>query len=134
MGTNCFVYYDEDTKRRSCGPDLVANSGHRHDQGSWVVWAEGGLPPTLIVELLSATSEDEDRGSKMVRAATQFKAPDYYLYDTEDQRFEGYHLHHGQYIRVVPDADGRIACQSLPLKLGVQGKWLRWFTLDGNCC
>ncbi|MHB2016645.1 MAG: Uma2 family endonuclease [Candidatus Xenobia bacterium] len=133
VGSNSFVYYD--LEKRACGPDFyVVNGGLEREQrqGSWVVWDEGDLYPTLIVELLSPTSEKEDRGSKMTRYEARFHAPDYYLYDTEDQRFEGYHLREGGYVRVLPDADGRIACQSLPLKLGVVGKWLRWFTLDGR--
>ena len=68
VGGNMFVYYSElQTKKNDFrGPDLfvVLNTTHR-ERKSWVVWGEDGRTPDVVIELLSETTEDVDRGEKM---------------------------------------------------------------------
>ncbi len=131
VGVNSFVYYA--LKKHPKGPDFyVVNGGTMEDQGSWVAWSEGNLLPTLIVELLSPSTERDDRTTKRDFYRTVFKTADYFIYDTENQRFEGWQLHGDEYRPVTVLPGGRVRCQSLPLELGVHGKWLRWYTPDGQ--
>jgi Uma2 family endonuclease len=130
-GHNCFLYYAPG--KPPVGPDIfVVNEGQDQAQGSWVVYSEGDLFPTFICELLSPSTELEDRGTRKTRYQNVFRTQDYFLYDTEDQRFEGFWLLDGVYVPATPEPSGHIRSKSLPLELGVVGKWLRWFTLDGR--
>jgi Uma2 family endonuclease len=130
IGTNCFLYYAVGT--RPCGPDfMVVNGGKDEGQGSWVVYSEGDLRPTFICEMLSPTSETADRTTKLARYE-RLEVLDYVLYDTETQRLEVYHYVGGRYVPVLPLPSGRFPLQSLPLQLGIVGKWLRWFTPSGE--
>jgi Uma2 family endonuclease len=130
IGTNCFLYYA--VGARPCGPDfMVINGGKDEGQGSWVVYSEGDLRPTFICEMLSPTSETADRTTKLARYE-RLEVLDYVLYDTETQRLEVYHYMGGRYVPVLPLPSGRFALQSLPLQLGIVGKWLRWFTPSGD--
>jgi Uma2 family endonuclease len=132
VGSNSFVYYQTEPAKAK-GPDFyVVNGGLPAGQGSWVVPAENGLYPTLVGELLSPSTEQKDRTTKKDFYQNVFKSPDYFIYDTENQRFEAWHLVQGVYRPVTALANGRIPCQSLPLHLGVVGKWLRWFTPEGE--
>jgi hypothetical protein len=132
IGVNSFVYY-QTRPAKAKGPDFyVVNGGEWTMQGSWVIPAENGLKPTLIVELLSPSTEVTDRTTKKDFYETIFQTPDYGIYDTENQRFEAWHRIDGVYRPVAALASGRIPCQSLPLHLGVHGRWLRWFLPDGT--
>lgn len=62
---NSFVYYDQRRGAQPVGPDFyVVNGGRQGKQKMWVAWREGNLLPSLVVEMLSPTSEENDRGKK----------------------------------------------------------------------
>jgi Uma2 family endonuclease len=137
---NSFVYYDpHDVKRGVSGPDVyVVWGGQQRGQSKWVVWEEGGLLPTLSIELLSPRTEANDRGKKFVLLRDQFKAPDYFLFDTDVGRLEGFHLVGGGYEVTLPVKDDVLGCQwlpcsGMPLWVGVYQNWLRWFDPAAGC-
>ncbi len=130
LGHNAFVYYNP--RGYPVGPDFfVVNEGIERGQRSWVVWDEGGLYPSLIVELLSPSSDEKDHVKNFKIYQDIFRTPDYFIYDLRTLKLEAYHLIEGRYVRVLPDAKGLMRCASLPLKLGVTEPWLRWYTEDG---
>jgi len=116
--------------------DAIENPGRK----SWVVWEEDGRTPNIVVELLSESTEANDRGPKKRIYERVLKVPDYFLYDPLDHRFEGWRLNDGVYRALTPDAAGRLPCQEVGLWLGRwRGKyigrentWLRLFDAHGR--
>ena len=53
---------------------------HPPGQEKWVSWEEGDLLPTLIIELVSPSTEKGDRGRKLSIYRDFFHCPDYFLY------------------------------------------------------
>lgn len=148
IGGNNFVYYSpqqawdvHEGRPYYRGPDLffVDHVPHK-PRKAWVSWEEGGRLPDLIVELLSPSTEDVDRGVKMDLYARVFRTPEYYLYDFDTAVLEAYRLSGKAYRRVGPDRNGRFRSEVLGLDLGVwQGvvdtwdaSWIRLFHPDGR--
>jgi Uma2 family endonuclease len=146
IGGNMFVYYSELQSKRNDfrGPDVfvVLNTTKNPFRRSWVVWEENGRTPDLVIELISESTEAEDRGPKKEIYAKLLKTTEYYLYDPLNQRLEGYVLDSAKqaYRPMEKDAQGRYWSDVLQLGLGVApGKyhsaetlWLRWFDKEGN--
>jgi Uma2 family endonuclease len=132
VGGNMFLHYDPENKRRSRGPDffLVLDVVDR-ERKSWVVWQEGMRFPDLIIELLSATTREVDKGVKKDLYEGLFRTAEYYLYDPWSQEFIGYHLHGLHYHEVKPDAEQKISSTVTGLYLGLREGWLRWLTVEG---
>lgn len=131
-GGNSFVYYGPRIKHDVVGPDLyIVNGGVHRGQEKWIIALEDGLKPTLVMEFMSDTTRKYDQDGKLKLYRDKVGVLDYFLVDNGPV-VRGYHLHGSEYVPVLPDADGRIACTSLPLKVGVHDGWVRWFDLDGN--
>jgi Uma2 family endonuclease len=126
------VHYDPSNKRCLRGPDffLVLDVEDR-ERKSWVVWQEGMRFPDVIIELLSDTTREVDKGEKKALYAQLFRTPEYYLYDPFSQEFIGYYLHGGHYQEMQPDVEQKIFSAVTGLYLGVRDGWLRWLTADG---
>jgi Uma2 family endonuclease len=146
IGGNMFLYFSQLQSRRNDfrGPDVFVVVGvDPHERRSWVVWEEDGRAPDLIIELLSGSTEAEDRGRKMEVYAGSLRVPEYYLFDPVDGRLEAYALQPGdrRYTRRQPSSAHRFQSWSTQLELGVapdlvsygiRGPWLRWFKPDGS--
>lgn len=132
VGGNMFIHYDPDNKRHSRDPDffLVLDVDQR-ERKSWVVWWEGMRFPDVIIELLSDSTREVDKGDKKTLYARLFRTPEYYLYDPFSQEFIGYRLRDGDYQEIPPDAVGAIASRVTGLALGIRAGWLRWLTAAG---
>jgi len=132
VGGNMFIHYDPENKRHSRGPDffLVLDVDQR-ERKSWVVWWEGMRFPDVIIELLSDTTREVDKGDKKSLYARLFRTPEYYLYDPFSQEFLAYHLRGGCYEEIPPDAAGTVTSEVTGLALGVRADRLRWMTADG---
>ena len=88
---NMALYFNELQVRKNdfLGPDVfVVLDTVNRPRRSWVVWQEGQTPD-VVIELLSASTEDNDRGKKKQTYARSLHVPEYYLYDPLDGRFEG---------------------------------------------
>ncbi len=131
---NMTVYYKlEQLKKRSLrGPDFFVVLGvNPRTRKSWTVWQEGGRYPDVIVELLSDSTKSVDRGRKKVIYQNVFRTPEYFIFDPETLKLEGFILRAGVYVPIKPDASGRLQSKKLGLSLGVKGSDLRFFTPDG---
>jgi Uma2 family endonuclease len=133
VGGNMFLHYDPQSKRKFRGPDffLVLDVADR-ERKSWVVWQEGMRFPDVIIELLSDTTRQEDKGEKKTLYERVFRTGEYYLYDPFSQEFYGYHLHGTRYEKVEPDEEGKIYSPTTGLYLGIREGWLRWIKEDGS--
>jgi Uma2 family endonuclease len=132
VGGNMFVHYDPTNKRRSRGPDffLVLDVEER-ERKSWVVWQEGMRFPDLVIELLSDSTRDVDKGEKKALYEQTFRTQEYYLYDPFSQEFTSYHLQGVRYHEVQPDTEQKVYSAVTGLYLGVRAGWLRWLTGEG---
>jgi Uma2 family endonuclease len=132
VGGNMFLYYDPQHRGKFRGPDFfVVLDVDNRERKSWVVWQEGMRFPDVIIELLSDTTREIDKGEKKTLYERVFHTTEYYLYDPFSQEFVGYHLQRGRYEIVAPDEQGRVYSPLTDLYLVVRDGWLRWMTPDG---
>jgi len=145
VGGNMFVYFsDSQTVRNDFrGPDVfVVLDTERRERRSWVIWAEGGRAPTVVIELTSPSTEDVDRGAKMEIYARRMRVPIYVLFDPWTGKLEGYELDSIRlaYRPLEALPNGNLSCAPLGLSLGVrpgvhervEAPWLRWIGEDGK--
>jgi len=145
-GGNMFIYYSSEQARNRDfrGPDFFAVldvDGTRERQG-WVVWEENGRYPDVIVELLSDSTAEVDKGTKKNIYERVFKTPDYFVFDPfEPNSLQGWHLDANQrYQPLMPNERGWLWCQTLGFWLGTwegtidreTGVWLRFYDNSGN--
>jgi Uma2 family endonuclease len=132
---NLTIYFSpENIKSRDFrGPDFFVVLGtERRPRKSWVVWGEGGKYPNIIVEILSDSTADVDRGLKKQLYQDVFRTPDYFWFDPDSLEFQGFHLVDGTYNPLAPDPQGYLWSQQLGLFLGIYRQKLRFFTPDGK--
>jgi Uma2 family endonuclease len=136
VGGNMTIYFSPSQKKSEFfrGPDffLVLDCDPNPKRKSWAVWQEGGKYPNLIVEILSDSTADVDRGEKKQIYQDIFRTPDYFLYDPYKATLEGYHLVEGRYKSIIANSEGRMWSAQLELFLGVYADQLRFFTPIGE--
>jgi hypothetical protein len=107
----------------------------------WAVWQEGGRYPDLIIELLSPTTAREDRTTKRTLYERTFRTFEYFCYDPDAERLEGWRLGPRQrYQTIEPDARGWMQVEELGLWLGTwrgtyqgfEAVWLRFYDAEGR--
>ncbi len=145
VGGNMFLYFSATQAKKNDfrGPDVfVVLDTERRDRKAWVVWEEEGKLPDVIIELLSESTAEQDRGKKKRIYEKVLKIPHYVLFDPFSAELEAYQIDPqlAEYHRVPPGADGRIPVPRLGLELGVwpgehrgiEASWLRWYDADGR--
>jgi Uma2 family endonuclease len=143
VGGNLFLYFSETQSKRNDfrSPDvMIVLDTTKRERRAWVVWEEDGKTPSVIIELLSDTTEHVDRGEKM-RVYARLKVAEYFLFDPFTGVFEGYELDvlRGVYVRKQPDPRGHMRCEQMSLSLGkvvssyhgIEAPWLRWISPNG---
>lgn len=143
IGGNMGVYFSTLQARNNDfrAPDffVVLDAIPDRERKSWVVWEEDGRTPDVVIELLSASTEHEDRGRKM-RVYASLKVSEYYLYDPHTELLEGYRREETGFVPMPRRPDGTYECRTLGLLLGVAdgvyhshaGRYLRWKTPGGE--
>lgn len=132
---NLTIYYSPRQRKSEHfrGPDFFVVLGtERKPRKSWVVWQEDGKYPNVIVEILSPTTADTDRGLKKQIYQDIFRTPDYFWFDPYNLEFKGFHLLDGRYQELQHNADGWLWSQQLELYLGIFESQLRFFTTEGK--
>jgi Uma2 family endonuclease len=132
---NLTIYYSPRQRKSEDfrGPDFFVVLGvERKPRNSWVVWQEDGKYPNIIVEILSPTTADTDRGLKKQIYQDTFRTPDYFWFDPETLEFKGFHLVEGHYQQLQPNENGWLWSQQLGLYLGIHQSQLRFFTAVGQ--
>lgn len=99
---------------------------------SWVVWEEGGKYPNLVIELLSDSTAEVDRGEKKTIFQTIWCVPDYFWFHPDTLEFQGFHLVDGTYQPIEPSPQGWLWSEQLELFLGIYERQLRFFTPEGR--
>jgi Uma2 family endonuclease len=132
---NLTIYYSPRQRKSEYfrGPDFFVVLGvEPKPRNSWVVWQEEGKYPHVIVEILSPSTADTDRGLKKQIYQDTFRTPDYFWFDPETLEFQGFHLVEGQYQELQPNKRGWLWSQQLGLYLGIHQSQLRFFTASGK--
>jgi Uma2 family endonuclease len=132
---NLTVYYSPHQRKSEFfrGPDFFVVLGtERKTRKSWVVWEEDGKYPNVIVEILSDSTANTDKGLKKTIYQDTFRTPDYFWFDPYTQELAGFHLVDGEYQPLQASKQGYLWSQQLGLYLGVHEGLLRFFTRDGQ--
>ena len=135
IGANLTVYYSQAELRQRAfrGPDFFLVTGvSREPRNSWVVWAENGRYPDLIIELLSPSTARVDREDKKALYQNIFRTPEYFWFSPGTAEFAGFYLSDQRYIPIEADARGHLPSRILGLSLGVDNGQLRYFDGDGE--
>lgn len=135
LGANLTVYFSEEQikNRDFRGPDLfVVKNVEPRKRSSWVVWHEGGRYPDFILELLSNSTNNTDRGLKKELYQTRFRTPEYFWFSPITLEFAGFRLIAGNYEPIEPDDYGRLWSEVLGLYLGIWEEKLRLFRENGE--
>ena len=145
VGGNMAVYFSELQAKKNDfrGPDVfVVLDTVRRERRSWVVWGENSRTPNVVIELLSPSTEDVDRGEKMRVYSKLLRVTHYYLFDPMSGVLEGFTLDAvaREYVSTLPDESGDVPCPALGLRLGirhgqvmgVEADWLRWIDMAGQ--
>ncbi|MCC6620693.1 MAG: Uma2 family endonuclease [Deltaproteobacteria bacterium] len=144
VGSNMAVYYTDlqAVKNDLKAPDVfVALGVERRTRKSYVAWREGKTPD-VVIELLSESTEANDRGEKKRVYERLWRLPEYYLYTPDGETLEGFFFDPGRReLAPVPvDARGRIQSVALGCTFGVwegahrgrQARWLRIWDAQGT--
>ncbi|UFP96289.1 Uma2 family endonuclease [Gloeobacter morelensis] len=131
---NLTIYYSPNQRKSEDfrGPDFFLVLGvERRERRSWIVWHEDGRYPNVIVEILSDSTADVDRGLKKEIYSLTFRTPEYYLFDPNSFELQGFHLVDGRYESLHPEENGRLWSRQMGVFLGEQESRLRFFAPDG---
>jgi Uma2 family endonuclease len=132
---NLTIYYSQKKRKNEDfrGPDFfVVLDTERKTRKSWVVWAEDGKYPNVIVEILSDSTGNTDRDLKKKLYQDTFRTPDYFWFDPYTLEFAGFHLVDGKYQPLEPNNQEHLWSQQLGLYLGIHQALLRFFTPTGE--
>ncbi|MDW8283170.1 MAG: Uma2 family endonuclease [Myxococcales bacterium] len=145
IGGNLALYYSllQVKQKQVLAPDVMVCLGtERRVRACWAVWEEDGRVPDVVVEILSPSTAEVDRGDKKRLYGTVVRVPEYFLFDPDSGQLEGYRLGAGGlgYQPIGPDGAGRLPSERLGLALGVwegvwrgvEGPWARWYTAQGQ--
>jgi Uma2 family endonuclease len=126
---NMFFYYQEGNKRKHKAPDIMVVKGvdatiHRR---SYKLWEEK-VPPSVVIELTSAETKNEDIVTKpALYAALGIK--EYFLFDPLfeylDEQLLGYRMVEGEYMPIEADSDGDLHSEELGVIFSINGSLLR---------
>jgi len=132
---NLTIYYSLRQRKSEDfrGPDFFVVLGtERKPRKSWVVWEENGQYPNVIVELLSESTANVDRGLKKEIYQNIFRTPEYFWFDPHTLEFKGFELLRGIYQELSPNDRGWLWSEQLQLFLGIHDQKLRVFTPGGE--
>jgi len=159
-GMNMFVYYSVEQAREVAeeeaknlkkkafrGPDVFWVGGVDPDRERriWIAWEEGGRLPDVIFEMLAPATAKKDRTEKKDLYARVFGTAEYFLYEPDTGKLEGFRLAGRFYQPIAPDENGRLWSEELGASVGLwhgvavrsvqqkrEGDWVRLFRPDGT--
>ncbi|ELP54775.1 hypothetical protein O53_3600 [Microcystis aeruginosa TAIHU98] len=132
---NLTIYYSPNQRKSEYfrGPDFFVVLGvARKPRKSWVVWEEDGKYPHVIIDILSDSTAETDRGLKKEIYQETFWTPNYFWFDPTSLEFKGFQLMAGKYEEIAANEQGWLWSQQLELFLGVHDSQLRFLPLKVN--
>lgn len=125
---NLFLYYKRGDPRLVVAPDVFLVQGvHNGQRKTYKLWEEGRVP-SLVIELTSDSTRDEDLDRKM-RLYQDLGIEEYFLHDPMGDYLEpplqGYRLVLGKYRPIETNPDGSIVSRTTGVLLRPDGQRLR---------
>lgn len=126
---NMFFYYRQGNKRKHKAPDIMVVKGIDATirRRSYKLWEEK-VPPSVVIELTSAETKNEDIVTKPALYAS-LGIKEYFLFDPLfeylDEQLLGYRMVDGEYIPIKPDTDGDLHSEELGIIFSIDGALLR---------
>jgi Uma2 family endonuclease len=128
---NMFLYYRKGDPRSVVAPDVFLVLGvpkrEKRERKSYKLWEEGRAP-SLVIEVTSDSTSDEDVGKKKTCYET-LGVEEYILHDPEGDylkpRLQGFRLSRGRYEPIPRRMDGSLDSRVTGLTLQIEGKNLR---------
>lgn len=128
---NLFLYYREGDPKACVAPDVFLIKGveKRTDnlRRTYKVWEEGGRVPSLVIELTSESTRDEDVEKK--KLYERLGIEEYFLFDPFGDyvrpRLQGFRLEGGRYQALPQRVDGSQESRTTGLILKPEGSRLR---------
>jgi Uma2 family endonuclease len=128
---NLFLYYREGDPKACVCPDvfLIRGVGKRTDnrRRTYKVWEEDGRVPSLVIELTSESTRDED--VEKTKRYAQLGVEEYFLFDPLGEylrpRLQGFQLEGGRYHQLPQRTDGALESRTTGLILKPEGSRLR---------
>ncbi len=136
VGCDLFLYYEEGNPRAVVCPDvfvvhgvpkLSTRSGREEKRRIYKLWEEG-RPPTMVIEVTSKSTKNEDEEVKLAKYAA-LGVEEYFLYDPLGEylspNLQGFRLLGNRYRPIQPAADGSLPSRTVGLTLVIEGDRLR---------
>jgi Uma2 family endonuclease len=128
VGGNLFLYYIPGDPRAVVSPDVYVTLGiPKGLRRVYKLWEEGKAP-TLVIEVTSDSTRDEDLSRKKV-CYEKLGVEEYVLFDPLGEylepRLQGYGLVQGRYQPIPRDIDGALLSRTTGLRLKPEGHRLR---------
>jgi Uma2 family endonuclease len=125
---NLFLYYAQGDPRAVVAPDVFLVKGVAKGQRrTYKLWEEGRVP-SLVIELTSDSTRDEDLSRKKL-CYERLGIEEYFVHDPYqdylDPALLGFRLVNGRYQPIVPETDGSLRSLATGLLLRTEGPRLR---------
>jgi Uma2 family endonuclease len=134
VGADQFIYWVQGDPDQKVAPDAYVIHGVPSEPYRDVikVWEEG-VAPQFVAEISSRGSRTEDRVRKHRLYRDVLGCEEYLIYDVPQRELILHRLHNKRYLRVQPDARGRLHSQVLDCWFGKElGNHLRVYRRDGT--
>lgn len=86
--------------------------------------------PLVVLEYVSKASARKDEEVSYAKYEKDLKVPYYLLFYPDADELTLFKLRDGKYVTVLPNGQGRCAIPELELKVGLLGKWMRYWFRD----
>jgi len=125
---NLFFYYVKGNPRAVVAPDVFLVYGvAKRKRRTYKLWEEGRIP-SLVIELTSDSTKDEDLSKKKL-CYESLGVEEYFLHDPYgdylDPTLQGFRLANGRYRPIDPEPDDSLRSLTTGLILQVEGTRLR---------
>jgi Uma2 family endonuclease len=125
---NLFFYYVQGDPRSVVAPDVFLVKGvAKRPRTIYKLWEEGRVP-SLVIELTSDSTRDEDLSRKKL-CYERLGVEEYFLHDPYgdylDPTLQGFRLVRRKFQRIEPGTDGSLSSLATGLLLRTEGKSLR---------
>jgi Uma2 family endonuclease len=125
---NLFFYYVQGDPRAVVAPDVFLVRGvPKRKRRIYKLWEEGRVP-SLVIELTSGSTQDEDIDKKKL-IYQRLGVEEYFLHDPYQDylnpALQGFRLVKGRYQPLRPGPDGSLPSLSTGLRLRTEGEHLR---------
>jgi len=124
-----FLYFRQGDPRSVVSPDVFVVKGvSKRKRRVYKFWEEQGRGPSLVVEVTSDSTQDEDLGRKK-SLYERLGVEEYILYDPLgdylDPCVQGFRLAGGRYEKISPEPDGSLISRTAGVTFRMEGPQIR---------